>query len=212
MRSRVLGICLENLWHFTRGYIERGSSTPLPSYVLVAFAHQKLTRRLRKGGNIASRVIGSCVGALVVSKLATAPNLVNDAELECLSAILGIQGADVKLLLNHPGAVQFASMIFLVSDDIYDAFWNPTSDVLDIIQQTFSILSQALPTQLDASMQLDLTDSLMDVSKGWFQLILWSCAYGLKLHVRDLVPLPCDAQQSFRHFPEKIVAFHKRIH
>jgi hypothetical protein len=47
--------------------------------------------------------------------------------------------------------------------------WSPTSYVLDVICQTFSILSQGLPAQLDAEMRLDLTDTLVDVSKGRFE-------------------------------------------
>ena len=130
------------------------------------------TRRIRKGGDTAPLVIRRCVGALVVNKLATDINSralpVNDAELACISAILGIDRQDITHLLSPPGAIQFANMIFLVSDDVYDSFWISTLDVLEIIQQTFSILSQDLPDQLDGEMQLDLTDSMADVSKGRF--------------------------------------------
>lgn len=174
MRSRVLGICLKNLWHFTRVYIERGDSTPLPSYVYIAFAHPEITRRLIEKGDIAAHVIRRCAGALVVNKLATdisARTLVNDAGLECLSAILETDSQYVKPLLSHPGAVQFANIIFLVSDDIYDSLLSPTSDVLDVIRQTFSILSHALPAQSEASMELDLTDTLMEVSEGRFDFM-----------------------------------------
>lgn len=172
MHGRVLGMCLKNLWHFTRVHIERGSSFPLPSYVFVTFTHQNMDRRIRKGGDTAPLVIRRCVGALVVNKLATDINSralpVNDAELACISAILGIDRQDITHLLSPPGAIQFANMIFLVSDDVYDSFWISTLDVLEIIQQTFSILSQDLPDQLDGEMQLDLTDSMADVSKGRF--------------------------------------------
>lgn len=174
MRSRVLGIFLKNLWNFTRVYIERGDSTPLPSYVYIAFTYPEITRRILEKGNIAAHVTRRCAGALIVNKLATdinARTLVNDARLKCLSVILDTDSQDVQPLLSHPGAIQFANMIFLVSDDIYDSLLSPTSDVLDVIRQTFSILSQALPAQSEASMELDLTDTLMEVSEGWFELM-----------------------------------------
>ena len=140
MHSRVLGTCLTNLWHFTKAYIKRGNSIPLPSYVYIAFTHPKITRRILEKvekDDIAAHVTRRCVGALVVNKLAADINLrilpVNDAELACLSAILGIDSEDVTLLLSHPGGVQFANMVLLVLlEDIHDPpSWIPTSDVLD---------------------------------------------------------------------------------
>ncbi len=166
-------MCLKNLWHFTRVYIEHGNSIPLPSYIHIIFTHLEITRRIREQRNDSDHVIGCCVNALVVNKLAADINArtlpVNDAELACLSVILGTNSQDVTLLLSHPGAVQLANMLFLASDDVFFSFfWSPTSDVLDVVRQTFSIISQA---QLDAEMRLDLTDTLMDVSKGQCELI-----------------------------------------
>lgn len=129
---------------------------------------------MHKGGDIVPHVIRRCVGALVVNKLAADINArtlpVNDAELACLSAILDIDNKDVTYLLFPPGAIQFANMMFLVSDNVYDSLWTSTLDVLDIVRETFSIISQALPAQLGAEMQVDLTDSFLDVLKGRSEL------------------------------------------
>jgi len=175
MGGRVLGMYLKNLWHFTRVCTERGNSIPLPSYIYIAFTHPEITRRIREQPNPAVRVIGCCVRALVINKLAVDINgrtlPVNDAELACISAVLGTNSQDVTLLLGHPGAIQFANMLSLALDDIYGSDWSRTSDVLDVARQTFSILSRSLPAQLDAEMRLDLTDTLMDVSKGQCELM-----------------------------------------
>jgi hypothetical protein len=112
---------MKNLWHFTRGYNERGNSVPLPSYVCIAFTNPEMTRRIREERDLAVRVIGRCVEALVVNKLAADINSrsvpVSNDELACLSAILGTKSDDVMLLLNHPGAIEFTNMIFLALDD-----------------------------------------------------------------------------------------------
>jgi hypothetical protein len=74
-----------------------------------------MTRRIRTGQHdLVVHVIGRCVGALVVNKLAadinSRNNPVRDDELACLSAILGTKSDDVMLLLSHPGAIEFTNM------------------------------------------------------------------------------------------------------
>ena len=165
---------MKNLWHFTKMCIERGNSMQLPSYVYVTFIHPGITHRILEKGDFAAHVTRRCIGAFVMIKLAANINSrtvqVSSAELACLSAVLRTGSQDVTHLLSHPGTIQFAIMVFLIND-IFDDFWSPTSDVLDVVLQTFSILSQALPAQLDAEMRLDLTDTLTDVSQGWFEPI-----------------------------------------
>ena len=218
MGGTGLGTLLKNLWHFTRMLIEHGNSIPMPSYVYIAFTHQSITRRILEKDDIAARVISCCVGALVVTKLVADINArtlpVNDEELACLSAILSADCQDLTHLLRFPGALQFANMVFFMSDDIVDCSWSPTSDVLDMVQETFSILSQALPAQLDGEMKLNLTDAFMDVSQGRFKFVPWSCLYNLNIHryIRDLVSFPCNSQQSGRNVDEESVAFHKNVH
>src|ERR1700677_2527717 len=111
---------MKSLWHFTRGHSERGNSVPLPPFVCVAFTNPEMTHRIRKQRDLAVRVIGRCVEALVVNKLAadihSRSTPVSSDELACLSAILGTKSCDMMLLLNHPGAIEFTNMIFLALD------------------------------------------------------------------------------------------------
>ena len=183
---------LKNLWHFTRLRFESGDSISLPYYLYVSLAHPGITRFILEKGDITSRVIRYCVGALIIIKLSidisarTLP--INDAELDFLTSILDITNQDVTNLLSHPGAVQFTNMVYFMWDTIYDAlFCTPTSHVLDVAQQTFNLLSQAVPAPLNAHMRLDLSETLMDVSNGSFKLVPQFRIYRLKLHIRDLV-------------------------
>ncbi|KAN0137245.1 hypothetical protein V8E53_004955 [Lactarius tabidus] len=114
MRSKVLGKFLKNLWHFTRAYIERRNSTPLPPYVYIAFTHPDLTHRILAKGDICAHMTRHCVRALVVNNLAADINsgMVpdSDAELTCLSSILGSESRDVKICLTRPGIVELVNM------------------------------------------------------------------------------------------------------
>ncbi|KAH9016054.1 hypothetical protein EDB84DRAFT_756133 [Lactarius hengduanensis] len=173
MYRRVLRAWMMNLWHFTRELNEPQGpvSVPLPSYVRVAFTNQAMTRRIREEHDLTIRVIGRCVEALVVNKLVADINSrnvsVTNDELACLSAILGTKSHDVMILLSHPGAIEFTMMVFLALDNFYS--FTPEKvrpDVLDVVQQTFGILSQALPAESNATMPLDQTDTLMSGSDG----------------------------------------------
>ncbi len=179
MYRNILRERMKNLWHFTREYSERGSSVPLPSYVCIAFTNPEMTRRIREEQDLTVRVIGRCVEALVVNKLAADINSrdvsesVTDDELACLSAILGSKSDDVMLWLDHPGAIEFTNMVFLALDDFYSfTLETVPSYVLDVVQQTFSALSQALPPELNTMMRLNQTDTLMNVSDGQCELVL----------------------------------------
>ena len=147
---------------------------PLPSYIYVTLIHPGINRRILEKGDIAAHVTRRCVGALVVNKLAADINSrtlpVSSVELSGLSAILGTDSKDVTQLLSHPGTIQFVNMMYLIND-INDSWGQTSPDVLYLVSQTFSNLSQALPAQLYAEMQLDLTDALMDVSRGRFEPI-----------------------------------------
>ncbi|KAI9447583.1 hypothetical protein H4582DRAFT_1894801 [Lactarius indigo] len=160
-RRRVFGMYLKSLWHFVRAYIVLGNSTPLPSYFYIAFTHPVINRRILVGDDTSVDVLRRCVGALVVSKLATDINArtlpVNDEEMACLSSILGTDRRDATHLLFHPGAIQFMNMVFLAKKDNFAfPFRGTISGMTDVVQQTFSILSRALPTQLNEEMRLDL--------------------------------------------------------
>src|ERR1700744_1545644 len=177
MYLSVLRLWMKNLWHFAREYNERGDSVPLPSYICIAFTNPELTRRIRKQHDLAVRVIGRCVEALVINKLAADLNSrnlpVNHEELACLSAILGTKSDDVMLLLSRPGAIEFTNMVFLALDDFYSlTLGTVPSYVLDVIQQTSSALYQDLRHELKAKMRLNQTSTLMNVSAGECSLVL----------------------------------------
>jgi len=162
---------MKNLWDFTREYNERGNSVPLPSYVFIAFTNPEMTRRIRKPSDLTVRVIGRCVEALVINKLAadikSRDVSVSNDELACLSAILSTKSDDVMVLLNHPGAIEFTNMVFLALDDFYSTHGTMPSFALDVVQHTYSALSQVLPPpKFNSEIQLNQTNTLMNVSGG----------------------------------------------
>ncbi|KAH9030103.1 hypothetical protein EDB85DRAFT_1453615 [Lactarius pseudohatsudake] len=173
VRTRCLRVCLKGLWYFGRTFNQPGNSVPFSSHGCVAFTNPEMIRRVREQHDLAVRVIGRCVEALVVNKLAAdikSRNVpVSDDELACLSAILGTKSLDVMILLNHPGAIEFTNMIFLALDDLYSsasASARVSSDIPDVVKQTFGVLSRALPNKLDTVMPLYQTGPLVDVSNG----------------------------------------------
>ena len=173
VRTSRLRLCLRGLWYFGRAFNLLGID--LPSDIYLAFLNSEMTHT-QSYPDTAVRAIGHCALSLIVNKLAadidarTLP--INDAELACLSTILKIDKRDVTHMLSHPGAIQFAIMSFLMTDTIYDALLlTSTPYVSHVVEQTFNILSRTLPAQLDAEMQLGLTDTLVDISKGRFELI-----------------------------------------
>ncbi|KAF8269068.1 hypothetical protein EI94DRAFT_1047295 [Lactarius quietus] len=168
MYRSVLRSWMKNLWSFAREHGESGNSVPLPSYVFIAFTNPGLTRRIREEHDLAVRVIGRCVEALVASKLAadieSRNNIpVSNDELACLSAILGTKNDDVKPLLNHPGAIEFTNMVFLALDDFYSTL---ETVPLDVVQETFSFLSRSLPPELNAKIRLIRMNAVMNVYDG----------------------------------------------
>ncbi|KAH9071447.1 hypothetical protein EDB83DRAFT_2364006 [Lactarius deliciosus] len=170
MYLTVLRVWMKDLWDFARGYNESGDSAPFPAYVRIAFTNPELTRCIREQRDIAVRVVGRCIGALVVIKLATDIKSrdipVTDDELACLSAILGTRSDEVIRLLGHPGAIEFTNMVFLALDDFDSTFGTVPSYVLDVVQQTSSALSHDLPPELKPVMRLRQTNTLMNASDG----------------------------------------------
>ena len=160
---------LKNLWQFTRLRIESGDSTPLPSYLYIAFSHPRITRFILEKGNLTARVTRRCVGALIVHKLVTDIKSdtipANDAELVCLSSILHSESRDVKLCLTQPGIVELVNVASLVLGHV-DSF--KASDVLldlrSMLQHTLGILSQAVPPQENTEMYPDQAAVLFNIS------------------------------------------------
>ncbi|KAH8990165.1 hypothetical protein EDB86DRAFT_2939958 [Lactarius hatsudake] len=195
----ILHVCMKNLWHFT--YSEQGNSVSLPPYICIAFTNPEMTRRIYQDADLATQVIGRCIGALVVNKVAANFNsrgdLASDVEPACLSAILGTEDHNVKLLLSHRGSIELTNMVFLALDDTYFINESVPPDVPDVVQRTLGVLSRALPHDLGAKLRQDWSDSLTQVSDGGSSLrakihkrVSRMCLKALWHFTGDFVPLP----------------------
>ena len=173
-----LRVCLERMWYFDRTPNHPGNSVAMLSYIIcVAFSSPNMIHRIRKERDPSACSIGHCVSALVVNKIVADLNSradsISDAELECISAILGTMNDEVVLLLRHPGVMELTNIIFLTLANIVDfASARVPSDVLRTIQQTFDVLYRALPAKSKIKTQLNQMDTLMSVSDGQYELVL----------------------------------------
>ena len=162
MYRRVLRRWVKNLWHFTREYNNPKGSVPLPSYVPIAFTNPVMIplSHIHKDADLAVRVIGRCIKALIVNNIAadiksrSVP--VSNDELACLSAIFATESRDVRLCLGQPGTIELVNLASLTLGDITSMGFDqlPPGTRL-MFQQTLDILSQALPPQRNAEVSLD---------------------------------------------------------
>ena len=195
VRMSSLRMCLTGLWYFGQGFNWLGNSAPLPLYICAAFTPE-LIRGVRQHRDLAIRVIGRCVGAMVVNKLAANLNSradpFSEVELRCLSVVLGIKGRDVDLFLRQPGAVSLSNHISLFFDDA--GTWVTDivpSDVLGIVQQTFTTLSPALSTQENVELQPEHTTIIQNGSYKEYERILVSQLLGtLNTCIQESSSLP----------------------
>ncbi|KAI9436546.1 hypothetical protein BJY52DRAFT_1179346 [Lactarius psammicola] len=200
--KRVLRMCLKSLWNVVRASNERSHSIPLPSYVYGAFTNSRMAGRIYHNADPTTGVIGRCVRALLVNKLVSDLKShivqVDDGELAFLSTILDTHGDNVKLWLKHPGAIELAVIVSLVLD-IFGSFDTNVvpSDVLDVVQQTLDLISQALPTERIAQQQLDQTVALISVSESNFERIVSSrLERFLKAYIPNTSPLAVEVRAS----------------
>ncbi|KAN0133856.1 hypothetical protein V8E53_008351 [Lactarius tabidus] len=201
VRKNRLRVCLNCLWHFGRAYNHPGTSQLLPSYFPNSLIPEVI-RCIRTEEDCGNRVLGRCFVALIVNKLATDLELhinpISHGELACLSAILGVDTRDIKLLLRQPGAIALANMISLTFDDASALAPNAVpSNVLDLVQQTLDILSQA-PSQGNAEVPIDQSISLIDGSDGKFERILVSHLIdSLNTCIQTTLPLREEVRTSY---------------
>ena len=176
MRKSCLRMCLKGLWYCLKAYHQHGASKLLPSHFSRTLANPEIIHRIHSEKDPVSRVMGRCFCAFIVKKLAadvrsyTNSNAqIGDDELACLSIILGTKSDDVKLCLEWPGAVELASVVSLTLGDLgsLDISIFP-SDGLHVAHQTLTILSQALPTEETAELQLDWPIAQQQISNGEF--------------------------------------------
>jgi hypothetical protein len=178
VRRRCLRMCLKNLWYCAKAYHQSGASKPLPSHFPLTLASPEIIRRIQAEEDPASRIMGRCFCALVVTKLAadarSRPDSnvrIGDDELACLSIILGTKGDDVKFCLEWSGAIGLVSMVSLALGDLgsFDVSTLPP-DVFDVAHETLTILSQSLP----AGLQLDRPLAQLNILNGEFDLAVVS--------------------------------------
>jgi hypothetical protein len=177
LRKSYLRMCLKSLWYCAKAYHQPGAYRPLPSNFPLTLASPEIIRRIQAEEDPASRVIGRCLCALVVTKLAadarSRPDSnvpIGDDELACLSIILGTKSDDVRFCLEWPGAVELASLASLALGDLgsLDVSTLPP-DGLDVAYQTLSILSGSLPTGGEAvAPQLDRSLAQLNIPDGEF--------------------------------------------
>ncbi len=157
VRTVCLRMCLKSLWHHARAYHQQRASELLPPYTPLTLGGPQMIRRIHSEQDPAVRVIGRCFEALIVNHLAArvkssanSTSLINDKALDCLLTILGTKSDEVVLWTDQPGAVELANMVSLIFSDLLSN--TAPSDVQDIVQQTFSILSWTLPAELNAEL------------------------------------------------------------
>jgi hypothetical protein len=182
-RRSCLRACLKSLWYCAKVYHQSGASKPLPSHFSLTLANPEIIRRIHAEEDPASRMMGRCFCALVVTKLAADARSnphsnvqIDDDELACLSINLGTKSDDVKFCLNCPGAVQLATLASLALGDLgsLDVSTLPP-DALDVAYQTLSILSQSLPIAEVVAPQLDRSLAQLNIPNGEFVRPIVSC-------------------------------------
>ena len=210
---------LKNMWYFTRAYIEQGNSVPLPSYIYIAFTHPGVTHCILEKGGPSALVIRRCVGALVVYKLAadiySREVPVSDAELACLSTILDSESRDVRLCLTEPVTVDLVNAALLAFSHAGSLKSNDVSfDARYVLQQTLSILSQALPAQENTEPRPDQMVALSNISDDWFERTIVSRFHGfLKICAPGASPLMEDVRTAcLRLFLKTLWHFGKAYH
>ena len=135
-----------------------------------------MIRRISEEPEPDIRVIVRSIEALIVNKLTADINSrdvpVSDDELAYLSTILDTESDNVRFLLSHQGAIEFTNMVLLTLDGFHSTPGLRSVTLDQTFLETFRILSQALPPELNAAVRLGQTYPLMNNSDGQCGLIL----------------------------------------
>ena len=194
VRRSCLRMSLKTLWYCGQAYHRPGTSKPLPSYFPSTLASPKIADLIRDEQDPVSRIVGRCFNALVVMKLVVdlRPRIDsylqgNDDELLSLAAVFddeefymfeeipksGIRERLKKFRerLEPPRApaLELLNVVFLAcAHNDFDILTDDTERVppyaLDVIRQTFGILSRTLPTEINTKPELDQIYSQANVS------------------------------------------------
>jgi len=190
---------MKTLWRFIMEHNEPKNEASLPSYLSLSFANPEMTRRIHQDADLATRMIGRCIGALVVNKLAHDAKFrsvpVGDAELACLSAILGTESHDVKICFRQPGAIELVNLASLALGDISSLRIDQIPpEMRPVLQQTLRTLSKALPVREDA--ELPETVTPIDVYNDFEHSIVSRLHGLLNICIRDTSSLAEDVRRS----------------
>jgi hypothetical protein len=207
MYRSVLRVWMVNLWYFARECNRPGNLVPLPSYVRIAFTNPEMTRRLREERDLAVRVIGRCIQALVVNKLTTDikscdDRVISDERLECLSAILGTESHEASLCLGQPDTIKLVNLASLALGDVSSLRVDQLPpDARSVLRQTFTALSQTLPYPINAGLPQDRATSLVNVHVNYERTIV--------SRLNDLLEMCVPDDSSFME--EEVRTIHLRM-
>ena len=163
-------MCLKSLWYCAKAYYQLGPSMLLPSYFYLEFATPEITSHIQTEKDPVAYIIGRCFQSLVLNKVAThikttteSDDQLRDNALAYLSAVLGIECDGLRLWLEQPGAIELLNVVFLAFDDI-DTYATDAvpSYILDVIPQTFRILSRAFPVKMNIELQIEAHANIPD--------------------------------------------------
>jgi hypothetical protein len=199
-----LRISLKCLWYCAKAYYQLDASEPSSAYFFstLGFANPDIIRLLHTVQDPNSRVIGCCIGALVVTKLiadlrscSDSNSQIGNDKLACLSTILGTGSDDVKYCLERPGTGELETITSLALGDFgpfgaYGVEWR----VRDVASQTLAIISQALPTENADRLQPFTWD---DIFNGKLvRVVVSSLENLLQVHISGASPLTAKVRKS----------------
>jgi hypothetical protein len=149
VRTSCLRICLECLWKC--GVTYHQTSDPLPSHFSLVLTRPEVTHDLQTEQDPIARITGCCFCALIVSKLVDTlespisftSGRIGDAELACISAILGAEHRDVSLSPHQIRLINFRNVVLLISSEVDTLF--TSAGILKIAQDTLYILANHIP-------------------------------------------------------------------
>jgi hypothetical protein len=177
-RRGCLRMCLKSLWYCAKAYHQLAPSKQLPSYFFLDLATPEIIHHIKTEKDPVTHMIGRCFQALVVSKVAAYIKSLTHSDVQlrskalaCLSAILGTDHGDLSLWIEKPGTIELVNIVLLAFGGISSLATDTVpSYVMDVIPQTFSILSQALPAEINS--EFDQIDAQKDISDGQCNFIL----------------------------------------
>jgi hypothetical protein len=192
VRRSCLRMCLKSLWYCAKAYHQLGTSKPLSSYFPSTLASEEITMRIRTEQDPVSRVVGCCFSALVVMRLVADIRLrtetkfqISNNEKSFLLAVVRRETHSITeplVVIKQPsvikqlGVIELLNVLALAFDDINSLSTDTMPSYVqhmaqDVVSQTFSILSHALPAEINTETR-DQIDAQPDIPSGQCKLVL----------------------------------------